>query len=76
MSKIVYVRLRPFGKVYRYFTNIEEIQKGDKVVVEGDFGLTIGSVLAIFQDNIDSLKPVIRIATDEDIENFEKNLII
>ncbi|MDI1471698.1 MAG: regulatory iron-sulfur-containing complex subunit RicT [Thermodesulfovibrio sp.] len=76
MSKIVYVRLRPFGKVYRYFTNIEEIQQGNKVVVEGDFGLTIGTVLAISQDNADSLKPVIRVATDEDIENFEKNLIL
>lgn len=74
MNKIVYVRLRPFGKVYRYFTDIDEIKEGDRVVVEGDFGLTLGTVLKISQDNSDSLKPIIRVANDEDIENFQKNL--
>lgn len=76
MSKTVYVRIRPFGKMYRYFSELEELRIGDLVVVEGDFGLTIGNVLVISEENINSLKPVIRLATEEDKENYEKNLSI
>ncbi|GLI54258.1 PSP1 domain-containing protein [Thermodesulfovibrio yellowstonii] len=75
MNKVVYVRIRPFGKVYRYFNNLEiELKKGDFVVVEGDFGLTLGYVVKVSSDNENSFKPVIRKATQEDMETFEKNL--
>jgi cell fate regulator YaaT (PSP1 superfamily) len=74
MSKTVYVRIRPFGKVYRYFSELEELKIGDLVVIEGDFGLNIGKVLGILEESTDSLKPVIRIANKEDMENYEKNL--
>lgn len=75
MLNVVYVRLRPFGKVYRYSNNIEGLKEGNFVVVEGDFGITIGYVLKIAESNDNgTLKPVIRIATDEDFEAFQKNL--
>lgn len=76
MGKIAHVRLRPFGKVYRYFSELEDLKVGDSVVVEGDFGLTIGSVVNVSEDSADSLKPILRLATEEDIANFEKNLDI
>lgn len=76
MSKTIYVRIRPFGKVYRYFSDLENLKIGDFVVVEGDFGLTIGNVLNISEEKIDSLKPVLRIATEEDRDNYERNLIL
>lgn len=74
MVKTVYTRIRPFGKVYRYFAELEGLKTGSLVVVEGDFGLTIGNVLEISEENINSLKPVIRLASEEDIENYKKNL--
>lgn len=74
MNKVAHVRLRPFGKVYRYSNSIEELKESDLVVVEGDFGITIGPVLKLSDGDVDSLKPIIRIATEEDLESFEKNL--
>ncbi|ACI21297.1 MULTISPECIES: PSP1 domain-containing protein [Thermodesulfovibrio] len=75
MNNVVYVRIRPFGKVYRYLNNLEmELKKGDFVVVEGDFGLTLGYVVKVSSDNENSFKPVIRKATQEDMETFEKNI--
>lgn len=76
MVKVVYVRMRPFNKIYRYFSDLEELKPNDLVVVEGDFGLSLGSVINISEEDINSLKPVIRVATEEDIEHFEKNLIL
>lgn len=75
MNNIVYVRVRPFGKVYRYLNNLGiELKKGDFVVVEGDFGLTLGYVVTTSSDGEPSLKPVLRKATEEDLEEFQKNL--
>ncbi len=76
MSKTVFVKIRPFGKVYRYFSEEDEIKIGDLVVVEGDFGLTIGPVINLKDENNNSLKPIIRKATSEDLENYEKNLAV
>lgn len=74
MNEVAYVRLRPFGKVYRYSKSIDEVRESSLVVVEGDFGLSLGSVVRVHEGEFDSLKPIIRLATEEDIENFEKNL--
>ncbi|MGB9710081.1 MAG: PSP1 domain-containing protein [Thermodesulfovibrio sp.] len=75
MNNIVHVRVRPFGKVYRYLNNLGiELKKGDFVVVEGDFGLTLGYVLKTSSDTENSFKPVMRKATQEDMEAFQKNL--
>jgi len=75
MNNIAYVRIRPFGKVYRYLNNLGvELKRGDFVVVEGDFGLTLGYVLKTSFDEENSFKPLIRKATQEDMEAFQKNL--
>ncbi|MCS7203406.1 MAG: hypothetical protein NZ809_03030 [Thermodesulfovibrio sp.] len=76
MHKIAYVKLRPFGKVYRYLCDTEDIAEGDKVVVEGDFGLSVGDVLRIREDSIPVAKSIVRKATVEDIEVFNKNLLL
>ncbi|MEN2985592.1 MAG: regulatory iron-sulfur-containing complex subunit RicT [Thermodesulfovibrionaceae bacterium] len=76
MYKIAYVKLRPFGKVYRYLCDTEDIAEGDKVVVEGDFGLSVGDVLRIKEDSIPVAKSIVRKATVEDIEVFNKNLFL
>lgn len=74
MSSVAYVRLRPFGKVYRYSNSIEEVKESSLVVVEGDFGITIAPVIKLSEGETDSLKPIIRVASEEDLENFRQNL--
>lgn len=76
MHKIAYVKLRPFGKVYRYLCNTEDIKETDKVVVEGDFGISIGEVLKVKEESESVAKSIIRKATTEDMEAFEKNLAV
>ncbi len=75
MYNLAYVRVRPFGKVYKYSNPIDDLKKGNFVVIESDFVLTVGYVIKISNQTENStLKPLIRIATDEDLENFQNNL--
>ena len=77
MHNVIYVRVRPFGKVYKYSNKSYELKEGSFVVVESDFGTTIGYVIKLSNDTDNgALKPVIRIATEEDFENFQKNLAL
>lgn len=76
MPNIAYVKIKPFGKVYRYLNSIDILKPLDLVVVEGDFGLTIGQVININEGEEETFKPIIRLATEEDILNFEKNLLL
>lgn len=81
MIKIVGVRFKNAGKIY-YFDPIDlEIQKNVDVVVETARGLEYGTVVVgpkeiAEEELISPLKPIIRIATDEDnkvyLENKEK----
>ena len=81
MIKIVGVRFKNAGKIY-YFDPVElELEKNMDVVVETARGLEYGTIV-VCQKEIDEselvspLKPIIRVATDEDrqvyIENKEK----
>lgn len=73
MNKVIGVRFKENGKIY-YFDPLElNIQSGDSVIVETARGVVFGDVVelphAIADDKlIAPLKPVIRIATDEDKE--------
>lgn len=81
MIKIVGVRFKNAGKIY-YFDPVElEVEKNMDVVVETARGLEYGTIVVgpkeIDESELVSpLKPIIRIATDEDrqvyIENKEK----
>ena len=81
MIKIVGVRFKNAGKIY-YFDPIElEVEKNLDVVVETARGLEYGTIVVgpkeIEESELVSpLKPIIRIATDEDrqiyLENKEK----
>lgn len=73
MNKVIGVRFKENGKIY-YFDPLElDIQSGDSVIVETARGVVFGDVVelphAIEDDKlIAPLKPVIRIATNEDRE--------
>lgn len=78
MTKIVGVRFRNAGKIY-YFDPIDmEMETGTHVIVETARGVEFGTVMIAPKDVEDDkvtqpLKPVIRIATDADEKQQQKN---
>ena len=78
MIKVIGVRFRTAGKIYYFAPEDYDIKKGDNVIVETARGVEFGTVVSDIMDIEDSkvvqpLKPVLRVATDEDREIEEKN---
>ncbi len=78
MTRVIGVRFRPAGKVYFFAPGKYEIKTGDKVIVETARGVEFGSVVSGIKEVEDEkitqpLKPVLRIATKDDIRKEEKN---
>ena len=78
MKEIVGVRFKSVGKIYYFSPGEIDIQLGDKVIVETVRGIECGEVVigkrAIEDNELSSpLKPIIRIADENDIKTVEKN---
>ncbi|MGN1266302.1 MAG: stage 0 sporulation family protein [Dorea sp.] len=78
MTRVIGVRFRPAGKIYFFAPGKLDIKTGNKVIVETARGVEFGSVVTGPKDVDDDkitppLKPVIRVATAEDIKKEEKN---
>ena len=78
MTKVIGVRFRQAGKIYFFSPGSLHIEKGDKVIVETARGLEFGSVVSApkevsEKDIMQPLKSVLRVATEEDKRNEEKN---
>lgn len=78
MTEVVSVRFKDSGKVYYFDPNGFDIKQGDYVVVETSRGIECGlacdKIKAVGEDEIVSpLKPVKRIATEEDFEILKGN---
>lgn len=78
MIKVVGVRFRSAGKIYYFDPAKLQIKAGDKVIVETARGVELGTVMVAPKDVpeetvIQPLKPVIRIATAEDLKVEERN---
>lgn len=78
MVDVIGVRFRPNGKIYYFAPGTFEIEVGQNVIVETARGVEFGSVVLgkrqITEERIIStLKPVIRIATEEDVRKQEEN---
>lgn len=76
--KYVGVRFKSVGKIYFFATDLE-LEKQDKVVVETVRGVELGEIVTELKDmetlTLETeLKPILRKATEEDIDNFNKNL--
>lgn len=72
------VRFKSVGKVYYFSTNLD-VHKLDNVVVETVRGIELGEVVtdlkAMDTLSIESeLKPIIRVATEEDLKRYQANL--
>ena len=78
MIKVIGVRFRTAGKIYFFDPLAFEIKKGDHVIVETARGIEFGTVVAGIKEVeeekvVQPLKPVIRIATERDLEQEAAN---
>ena len=78
MIKVIGVRFRTAGKIYFFSPGGLELKAGDKVIVETARGVEFGSVVTGIKEVPDDqisqpLKPVIRIATHDDVRREAKN---
>jgi len=72
------VRFKSVGKIY-YFSTDLDVKKKDQVVVETIRGVELGNIVTDLKPmetlTLDAeLKPILRKATEEDLENYQKNL--
>lgn len=78
MIKVIGVRFRQAGKIYFFSPGKLQLKRGDQVIVETARGVEFGSVVDGPKEVAESevtqpLKPVLRIATEEDKRNEQKN---
>lgn len=78
MQEIVGIRFKKIGKIYFFDANGIKLKKGQGAVVETARGIEFGEVAvenrpADENKIVDSLKPVIRIATPEDEKLYTEN---
>jgi cell fate regulator YaaT (PSP1 superfamily) len=78
MTKVVGVRFSDTGKMYYFDPKGFDIKNGQEIIVETANGLEFGKAstgVKLVEDDevISPLKPVIRIATDEDRKKVEEN---
>ena len=78
MVKVVGVRFKDTGKMYYFDPSDINVKKGDRVIVETVRGIECGvassGVKDVEDDEVVSpLKPIMRVANDEDIKRLEEN---
>ena len=79
MTEIIGVKFKKSGKVYYFSPGKEKIQQGTQVIVETARGIEIGEVaignkMTDDKNVVAPLKPILRIATAQDIRQAEDNL--
>ena len=78
MIKVIGVRFRTAGKIY-YFDPVKyDVKRGDHVIVETARGIEFGTVVLAPKEVEDDkvvqpLKPVLRLATEKDMEQEANN---
>lgn len=78
MAKVIGVRFRNVGKLYYFDPAGYEVRVGERVIVETARGVECGFVgMAAREigddDIVKPLKPVIRVATEDDIRRYDEN---
>ncbi len=76
MKKIVNLRFRDAGKVYKFSCNGMNLSIGDAVMVETSMGMDLAHVVEEpieMEDNLvgDDVLPVLRMANDKELERYE-----
>lgn len=78
MTKIAGIRFKPAGKIYDFDCGAFVVETGEKVIVETEQGLGLGTVavLPVHVKRIAThrkLKKIVRIATENDLSNSKEN---
>lgn len=78
MTEVIGVRFKKVGKIYYFSPNGESLKLGENVIVETARGIECGEVAIINRQVDDSeiikpLKPVIRVATQDDMRHIAEN---
>lgn len=78
MAKIIGVKFKQYGKVYYFAPGDEQFTEGQGVIVETARGAEYGTVSMACKEVPDEelvapLKPVLRAATEKDVENIRRN---
>lgn len=78
MAEVIGVRFKSVGKVYYFDPQSEQFSIGQKVIVETARGVECGEVVLANRqidekEIISPLKPVMRLANQQDLEQVEKN---
>ena len=76
MPDIIGIRFKLCGKIYDFEVDGIEVKEGDYVVVESDFGLSLGRVVRerlTIEKSERELKRVVRVAADDDFSTQEEN---
>jgi len=76
--QVAQIQFNRLGKKYYFDHNHLPIKKGDKVVVETVRGIELGFVVSdLFEieekDLVSPLKPILRVATPDDLKAYEEN---
>jgi cell fate regulator YaaT (PSP1 superfamily) len=76
--KAIKVQFKPVGKRYFFGVGNLQVSDGDKVIVNTirgiELGYCVGGIFDLSEKNLTSeLKNIVRIATNDDISNYEKN---
>lgn len=79
MVKVAGVKFKSAGKVYYFDPGELELKAGDNVIVESARGLEFGMLasdpkMVDESEIVSPLKPVIRLADDNDVKKYEENL--
>jgi len=81
LPNVVGIRFKSCGKIYDFEVNGLEVRKGDRVIIDSEFGLSIGNVAVdthFVENPVKELKKILRLANAEDLcqkqenEKFEK----
>lgn len=78
MLRIIGVRFKSVGKVYYFDPAQHKVAQGDKVIVETARGVECGEVVIVDREIDETkfsspIKPIIRIAGDDDFKRIERN---
>ena len=79
MNNVYGIVLGNEGKIYYFNGKDLELNRDNKVVVETEKGIQLGTVSYKLENkkiniSVDDMKPILRLANEEDIKNFEENL--
>ncbi len=80
LVEIIGVRFKPGGKTYYFAPNNITAKKGEYVIVETARGLEYGKVavsnsMVGESEFVPPLRPVVRIATEEDVKHHDENIV-